>query len=828
MAIPAGVTITGCTRNPGENYCNGLGYGTKIGTLTKITLQPQTAGISLAYGQTSQVTTPSGYDCKSNTVALSSSAISYGTTNNQIADISPSGYLCAGTWNRNTGGGISDYTFCTAPSTTTASTSNLPYSVAYITATAYSITSNPVAVYVHSPITNIDLVTTPSSSSVSSTSCYSQNQSAQLDAQACYESGGKQYELCAPSTVTSANYACADGLASGVTSVPTCSSSVGTMSYAVSSSSVATIDSTTNVITANLPGTTLITATLSQTTSSAGYFSTCPPESIALTLSGGGTKGTVTQGTTQSLTSAVTDTRGNAISGLSLTYESTNPVAVSDSGSSITTSYPGVSSLVATCQPSNCNPAPTDKFGLYGTGLSIASNPVTVIVPGSTSDYVWFGAPNQSQYFASISMITGNPGSTVKLPYVPNSMVMDKNASTIYFGSSYELMAYSTSSNSITTQNTSLPGVVLAVSPDNSKVLVNDQSRELFYLYAVSGSSATSYGGLGAAAAWTPDGSTLYITDSKSLGGDHKDMLYVYNTNTAIWSTYDLTNSGGSQSVAITIPATTAYLAGNSTVSHGWCPSGTVGGTINYFPQSDSVNVQTSVLGATPDGAHILGATLNGNSINLTDIGVTIPTTICPGVTGPTTPASGGALLPLTTSPSINGTASLSGVTNATAVNQVVTGMAPTTASVATAAQIAFVTYSAPSTSTTAAQLPYYFPQSSGIGAHGEVSFTSSASSTTPTAPLAGAFSPDNRYFFVSTSGDNLVHVIKIPTDVSASDPPHESTSAADGSNYVPTISPNLPACDSSTDSGCTYTGTSTSSTYVPATVIVVKPRSIT
>ena len=30
LAIPAGISISGCTRNPAGNYCNGLGYGQKI------------------------------------------------------------------------------------------------------------------------------------------------------------------------------------------------------------------------------------------------------------------------------------------------------------------------------------------------------------------------------------------------------------------------------------------------------------------------------------------------------------------------------------------------------------------------------------------------------------------------------------------------------------------------------------------------------------------------------------------------------------------------------------------------------------------------------
>ncbi len=83
---------------------------------------------------------------------LATGVTNYGTTNNQFADVSPAGQLCAGTWNRNTGGGIADYTYCYYPNPA-PKTGGLPYAVAYITATAYSVTSNPVAVYIHAPVT---------------------------------------------------------------------------------------------------------------------------------------------------------------------------------------------------------------------------------------------------------------------------------------------------------------------------------------------------------------------------------------------------------------------------------------------------------------------------------------------------------------------------------------------------------------------------------------------------------------------------------------------------------------------------------------------------
>src|SRR5271165_4241696 len=89
LAVPAGITISGCTRNPAGNYCNGEGYGLKITAVQTIVLTPQTTGISLAYGQTQQLAGPSAKTCKGTTASVAS--YTYGTTNNQIVDVSPTG-----------------------------------------------------------------------------------------------------------------------------------------------------------------------------------------------------------------------------------------------------------------------------------------------------------------------------------------------------------------------------------------------------------------------------------------------------------------------------------------------------------------------------------------------------------------------------------------------------------------------------------------------------------------------------------------------------------------------------------------------------------------
>jgi hypothetical protein len=824
LAVPAGITISGCTRNPAGNYCGGLAYGLKDTEVASIVLQPQTTGISLAYGQTQQIQSPSALTCKGAAADINSNNITYGTTNNKLVDISPTGNICAGTWNRNTGGGIADYTYCNFPNPLPA-TNGLPYTTAYITASVNSVTSNPVEIFVHAQVSSISLV--------GPQQCVSQTQVATLDAQACYSSNGTQYLMCKPASLTdSSKYACP--MAPGITSVPSCASAIGYLNYTVGTGTVATINTNTNEITATSPGTTAINASVAGSGASAGYFSTCPPKSISLTLADGSTSGTITRGVQQNLTTTILDTNNQAITGLSLDYQSTNPIDITvSSGGSINPRYPGTASVYAACQPSSCNPSPINVFGLNGTGLSITSNAVNLNTPGTISDFVWFAAPGKSQYFVPIELLTGSTGSTVRMPYVPNSMMMDQSGSDLYFGSQHELMIYSTATSGLSKEEPSVPGVVLAVSPNNAFVLVNDQVREIFYLYATASGASTSFGGLGNAAAYTPDSKTLYITDNAALGGDHKDMLYVYNVNSG-WSTYPLPPSPlpaasippstylpnvavspTFQTPALAIPSVGAYLRGTPTVAHTWCPLGTVsatGSTITSFypgpyPGSvaaqggDTQPVQSDVLTATTDGKHILAAAMQGGGITLSDINVTIPTGACPAATASGTSSQ---LNPLAIGHASTPYTQSALTVNATAINQIIASPV---------SNLAFVLYSS---SSTGAQLPYYVPNST--GAAGTVGYVTLNGSSAITAPLAGAFTPDNSTFFVSTAGDNKVHYITIPASPATTVP-------TDSQQF----SPNLPACTpisaGGIDAGCTFTG---SGTIAPVTAIAVAPRSTT
>ena len=97
-------------------------------------------------------------------------------------------------------------------------------------------------------------------------------------------------------------------------------------------------------------------------------------------------------------------------------------------------------------------------------------------------------------------------------------------------------------------------------------------------------------------------------------------------------------------------------------------------------------------------------------------------------------------------------------------------------------------------------------------GAAGTLNYVTLTGGSAITAPVAGAFSLDNKFFFVSTAGDDLIHFINTST--------FQDTQQ---------INPHLPVCTAGTDPDCIYNTTAPpASGVVPATAIAVKPRATT
>ena len=105
---------------------------------------------------------------------------------------------------------------------------------------------------------------------------------------------------------------------------------VGQIAYTAQTPAVVTIDQN-GIATAQQPGSTIITTTLAQAGSTAGYFSTCPPVDIALTYpntTAGTTNMTVDPNYTQPVTAVAKDKNGQILNGLTLEYTSTTPIPI--------------------------------------------------------------------------------------------------------------------------------------------------------------------------------------------------------------------------------------------------------------------------------------------------------------------------------------------------------------------------------------------------------------------------------------------------------------------------------------------------------------------
>src|SRR5207253_10857609 len=92
----------------------------------------------------------------------------------------------------------------------------------------------------------------------------------------------------------------------------------GTFFYSSSDTTVATIDAATGLATSKLPGSSTISASVNGVFSLPATFVACPPSSIVLSPA----TFTGAAAASQQLTATVTDTAGNAITGLALTYSS--------------------------------------------------------------------------------------------------------------------------------------------------------------------------------------------------------------------------------------------------------------------------------------------------------------------------------------------------------------------------------------------------------------------------------------------------------------------------------------------------------------------------
>jgi hypothetical protein len=362
---------------------------------------------------------------------------------------------------------------------------------------------------------------------------------------------------------------------------------------------------------------------------------------------------------------------------------------------------------------------------------------VDVTATGTGNSTVLYIASTNSQYLLPYDFTVPTQASPTRLPYAPNSLVLSEDGTTIYMGTQNELMVYNTTTNSITKQDTSVNGLVLAISPNNAELVITDPIRKLTYIYSAASGVITEYGGVANTAKFSNDSSTVYITTN--------DMqLLVYSTYVG-WRTQALTTQP--YGVAPTIPNAGVYLAGSLIDVHTNCPTTTIVNpgtgidqttTNQYYPSVGTAGVNasnpvipgsstsyfypTNNIASTNDGLHEITASPTA----LTDIGTNRKSGACP-VQFTSTP---GTPIPFSV-----------------AAPTSVTNVLPTSDS-----DFVFVTYYG-----AGGVVPEYSLATSTLS---NIALQTLAGNPAPVAPEAGVVSSDNQTLFVGTSGDNLVHLL--------------------------------------------------------------------
>jgi hypothetical protein len=890
FALPLGLSVAGCSKSSTPVvYCNAGDTGPVVGQVATITLSATlaTTGESLNYGQMGQALSASAIDCKGNAVSVK--AFTYSSTSSfeentnggpVFADINPTtGQVCGGVWNRNTGGGIGDYTTCTPPSPTPTQY------LAYVTASANGATSNAIPVYVHPVVTGVVLgpqsTSCAAGSDVGTDCCPNDTVGTPVPTPAGYIYGQKCLSQNQVGQLVARVYANGDTTGTSTSAANNITCQVGHLTFGAQTTGIVSIDEN-GAATAAAPGSTTITATISNssTATNAGYFATCPPASITLfDPSSSSNSINVAVNTLQPLDATVLDTNGNVITGLSLEYNSTTPQTIPAAVGSVTPLFPGSANITAVCLPGTCNPAPSNQIGLYGSGKAITSNAITINTPGTSSTVVYMGSTT-SNYVAFRDYTTNQTSTLIKLPYTPNSMVMNQAGTEIYFGSPFGMFSLATASNTVSAANQLIPGIVLSVSPDGSTVVITDPTRQTVSLVSTSTNAVTtSYNGIGTSASWSPDTQAVYITTAtlaplatpatvttitatptiapSPTTVTLSPIVLTHSTYTD-WQT--ATADEGYSDAVVTVPSIGAFFAGQTaTEARSYCPDSTVVSTTStgttifppnvnnlYIPLvADDTTAITDQIAATTDGKHILGAHADVNPTTqtvlgpatLSDIDVTLPLPLpsntvagtnygCPIPATPTQPAiqpqPGLTPTPYFTT-TVNPPLTLTGI-DAQTINSVL----PSSNSLAS-----FVTYTLPSAATSGGGLlPLYIPPFTASGGvtstttgPGTIQFlTLGNSATAAAAPVSGVFSTDNYTFYVGTgasdgsSTDNDVHLFTMTYPASGA----PTATEAPGS----TITPQLPVCAPTTSGACAVTNTSTG--YAPVNLIAQYPKKTT
>jgi hypothetical protein len=379
---------------------------------------------------------------------------------------------------------------------------------------------------------------------------------------------------------------------------------------------------------ANVPGVTSLFVSNSSVTSQPQDFTTCAVQSISLAVADSTlTSINVTSGSGKTVTATVLDTQGNTITGLPLTWSSSNPSTVTVSAEGVvSTSQAGGGSVVASCTPPTCNIGLMPLLPIYpesAINVVVAPASTTTTTTSTTTPTVYVSSTGISPTSADncatatgctsllipIASPNNTVGSPVGLPATPNSLVFDRQGAKAYMGTDFSffgsrgLMEVAVATPPTITQFKSVTGKVLTVSPDGKKVILSGADPNAVpvpgsnapppatqvIIFDTTGGTGTTLSIAGATAAdFSPDNLKAFIAAGSSL---------------YVWSAQD-----SLKKISLTAPANAvsyspegafAFVSGGSTTSAvtAWSTCG--------LTSALSTNV---VLPATPSFLQALGA----------------------------------------------------------------------------------------------------------------------------------------------------------------------------------------------------------------------------
>ena len=522
--------------------------------------------------------------------------VSYVSSNTAVVSIASNGDACAGSWNS-----LSNPQICTPG----------PVGVAQVWATAQGVSSPVTTVYVHQHIDKIvvnqfELQNQPPPAHP----CFSVGQVDHYRATA-YSRG-----VNITSTV-------------GIFNWQAVNIEVATLSTAMTTGDGLLAGDLT--VTASVPGVTPIFATLSGTDSVPVNFTTCAVQSIRILVDGNSSNDIVfSTPETANATTTVIDTLGNTISGVPLTWSTSQLASVTATNGALAGPASGAATVIASCTPPTCNIGFLPSLPIY------PQNVVSMFVHSTSnteSGTVYVSSTGCGTIDNCVSTIvpittgTSNTvGSAIDLPVTPNSLVFSPKGDKAYLGTTYGhlgtmgLTVFSAGSTATPPDFPSTPGQVLAVSPDGNSVVVSDTADQpnQVYIFDATSSTSTAYSITGAtAASFSPDSLKAYI-----LAGS---TLYVYSKLDAM-RVFQL--SSPANAVTFLSEGAFAYVAGGT-------PSG-----VMVRRTCDNGLADTVATPATPsfiqtllDGTHVIAIAPPLIDVITANTGPDGPSGCTPGIT---------------------------------------------------------------------------------------------------------------------------------------------------------------------------------------------------